>query len=238
MALRVKRLPFAVAIFYFVVLFAFIAATVVGNRAITVMTQSTQKPNRSIIVIDAGHGGEDGGATSCTGILESVLNLEIANRLSDLMHLLGYNTVMVRTTDTAIHTQGNTIAARKASDLKARVQLANETENGLLISIHQNYFTDERYSGAQVFFSATAGSEELATILQTNMVSALNPGSKRKAKRAAGVYLMEHITCTGVLVECGFLSNHIEEAKLRSPDYQKKLCCVIATSVNQYLKNT
>lgn len=235
--MRIKGISGTLALFYFGVLSAFVATAVMGNRAITVMTQSMQKPNRSIIIIDAGHGGEDGGATSCTGVLESALNLEIAIRLNDLMHLLGYNTVMVRTTDTAIHTQGNTIAARKASDLKARVQLANTTEHGLLISIHQNYFTDERYSGAQVFYSATAGSEKLGKLLQTNMVSTLNPGSNRRAKRSSGVYLMEHIACTGVLVECGFLSNRIEEAKLRSPDYQKKLCCVIASSVNQFLKS-
>ncbi len=235
--MRNKKLPITFAVFYFAVFSAFIAAAIVGNRAITVMIQSSQKPNRRTIVIDAGHGGEDGGATSCAGILESNINLEIALRLNDLMHLLGYDTVMVRTTDTAIHTKGNTIAARKASDLKARVRLTNETENGLLISIHQNYFTDERYSGAQVFYPPTAGSEELGKILQRDVVAALNPGSNRKAKRATGIYLMEHIACTGVLIECGFLSNRVEEAKLRSPDYQKKLCCVIASSVSAFLQS-
>ena len=235
MALHIRRLPIVFALFYFAVFSVFIVAAIVGNRAISVMTQSAQVENRHTIVIDAGHGGEDGGATSCTGILESNINLEIALRLNDLMHLLGFDTVMVRTTDAAIHTQGNTIAARKASDLKARVQLANGTENGLLISIHQNYFTDERYSGAQVFFPKTAGSEWLAKSLQNELVAILNPGSNRKAKSASGIYLMENISCTGVLIEWGFLSNHVEEAKLRSPDYQKKLCCVIASTVGGFL---
>ena len=137
-------------------------------------------------------------------------------------------------TDTAIHTQGETIAARKASDLKARVRLANETENALLISIHQNYFSESQYSGAQVFYSKTEGSQTLANVLQNAFREKLNPGSNRREKTASGVYLMEHITCPGVLIECGFLSNPDEEASLRSPDYQKKICCVIAATVCGY----
>lgn len=220
---------------YAILFLTVLLITLVGSNVITTMSQSAPLANRHTIIIDAGHGGEDGGATSCTGVLESSINLEIALRLDDLMHLLGYKTTMVRTTDTAIHTQGNTIAARKASDLKQRVTLANETENGLLVSIHQNYFSDERYSGAQVFYPATTGSEELGKAMQKELVSSLNPGSKRQAKKASGVYLMEHIECTGVLIECGFLSNREEDRNLRSPDYQKKLCCVIASSIGRFL---
>jgi len=221
--------------FYALVFLSVMLLTLLGSNAVTVLSQTAPLENRHTIIIDAGHGGEDGGATSCTGVLESGINLEIALRLDDLMHLLGYKTTMVRTTDTAIHTQGNTIASRKASDLKQRVRLANETEKGLLISIHQNYFSDDRYSGAQVFFPGTDGSEELGKSLQRDIVSVLNPGSNRQAKKASGVYLMEHIECTAVLIECGFLSNHQEEEKLRSEDYQKKLCCVIACSVGRFL---
>ena len=220
---------------YFLILSIILLAVITGSRAVTVISENAPLTGRSNIIIDAGHGGEDGGATSCTGVLESNINLEIALRLNDLMHLLGYDTVMVRTTDTAIHTQGNTIAARKVSDLKARVSLVNQTENSLLISIHQNYFTDERYSGAQVFFPDTNGSAEFAKLLQKDIIFALNPGSNRQAKKASGVYLMEHIQCTGALIECGFLSNYSEEARLRSADYQKKLCGVIASSVSRFL---
>ncbi len=186
-------------------------------------------------MIDAGHGGEDGGATSCTGVLESNLNLEIALRLNDLYHFLGYDTIMVRTNDTALHTQGNTIAARKASDLKARVAIANSTEKCIWISIHQNYFHDERYSGAQVFYADTEDSDIIGKQLQSNLVRTINPGSKRQAKKANGVYLFEHMQCTGILVECGFLSNREEEAKLRSANYQKQLCCVIGATIGTFL---
>ena len=86
-----------------------------------------------------------------------------------------------------------------------------------------------------MFYAGTQGSEALAKKLQQNLVASLNPGSNRKSKRSDGVYLMEHIDCAGVLIECGFLSNAAEEARLRSPEYQKKLCCVIAATVREYL---
>lgn len=187
------------------------------------------------IIIDAGHGGEDGGATSCTGKLESVYNLEIARKLNDLMHLLGLHTKMVRTSDTSVYTQGNSIAEKKVSDLNYRVKLVNETENAILVSIHQNTFPDGQYRGAQVFYAPKGEGKDLAEQLQTALVQTLNPGSNRRSKRADGIYLMEHIQKTGVLVECGFLSNAEEEANLRSEDYQKKLVCVIAATVFNFL---
>ena len=158
--------------------------------------------------------------------------------MDDLLHLLGYRTRKTRTSDVSIYTTGSTIAQKKVSDLKERVRIVNETENALLLSIHQNQFSDSRYSGAQVFYAKTTGSKELGQKLQTELVSALNPGSNRKSKPVSGVYLLENISCTGVLIECGFLSNPQEEARLRDEDYQKALCCVIAASLHQYLSNT
>ena len=207
-----------------------------GSRAVSVISEGLPIENRRCIVIDPGHGGEDGGAVSCTGKPESAYNLEISLRLRDLLHLLGYDTKMIRTSDISVYTSGETIAQKKISDLKQRVHLINETQNAILLSIHQNQFTDSRYSGAQVFYAATDGSEALAKQLQDGFVGTINPGSSRRSKKSSGVYLMEHIQCTGVLIECGFLSNPEEEAKLRSPDYQKKLCCVIAAAVAEYLK--
>ena len=209
-----------------------------GSRVVSVISERLPIVRKRCIVIDAGHGGEDGGATSCAGFLESTYNLEISRRLNDLLHFLGYETRMIRTDDVAVYTTGDTIARKKISDLKERVRITNDTENALLVSIHQNQFSDPRYSGAQVFHAKTEGSEELARQLQSALVASLNPGSNRECKRSSGVYLMEHIQCTGVLIECGFLSNPQEEAKLRSSDYQKKLCCVIAATIDQYLSNT
>lgn len=223
---------------YAVIILIFLVAVHWGNRAVTVMAESQPIERETCIVIDAGHGGIDGGATSCTGRLESAYNLEISMRLNDLFHLLGYDTRMIRTTDTSVYTKGETIAQQKVSDLKERVRIVNETENALLLSIHQNNFSDGRYSGAQVFYAQTEESEALAKLLQTALVESLNPGSNRKSKKSDGVYLMEHIDRTGVLVECGFLSNPEEEARLRDPEYQRKLCCVIAATVSSFLSNT
>ena len=187
------------------------------------------------IVIDAGHGEPDGGAVSCTGIPESRYNLEIAMRLKDLLNLLGHKTKLTRTGASSIYTKGNTIAEKKISDLKERVQIVENTHNALLISIHQNQFSDSVYSGAVILYGKKDGSKYLADSMQTAFVQHLNPGSKRKAKSADGVYLMEHISCPAVLVECGFLSNVQEEARLRSPEYQKKICCILASSISKFI---
>ena len=226
------------AALYVMTIVATIAVAQWGSRAVTVIAENLPIQREHCIIIDPGHGGEDGGATSCSGILESTYNLEISLRLNDLLHLLGYETKMIRTTDTSVYTKGESLAQKKISDLKERVRIANETEGALVLSIHQNNFPDERYSGAQVFYPQTSGSQELARLLQSALVSSLNPGSRRQIKQAQGVYLMEHIGCTGVLIECGFLSNREEEAKLRSAEFQKRLCCVIAATVGEYLSNT
>ena len=225
----------SILLFYILIVSLFLTATYWGSRATSVIAQKIPMERKHTVIIDAGHGGEDGGATSCTGKLEKEYNLEIAMRLNDLMHLMGLHTKMVRTTDISVYTQGQTIAAKKVSDLKNRVNAVNETENGLLVSIHQNTFSDGKYSGAQVFYAAEGESQVLAEQLQSTFCQTLNPGSNRRCKRADGVYLMEHIEKTGILVECGFLSNVQEEAKLRTSEYQKKLSCVIAATVCNFL---
>ena len=233
--MRKKALSIAFLPLYGLLFLSVLVFTILGSKAITVISRSVPLTGRHTVVIDAGHGGEDGGATSCTGILESNINLEIALRLNDLMHLLGYDTMMTRTSDTALHTQGNTIAARKASDLKVRLSIANSTPNCIWISIHQNYFTDERYSGVQVFYGDSNNSADLGRQLQSNFVKTVNQSSNRKAKKISGVYLFDHMIATGILVECGFLSNREEEALLRNEKYQKQLCSVVAATVGAFL---
>lgn len=229
-----KGIGMSILIYTLVISF-FLAATYWGSQAVSTMSQIIPLKRAHTIIIDAGHGGVDGGATSCTGVLESGINLEIALKLNDLMHLLGYRTKMIRTTDCSIYTKGETIAAKKVSDLKERVRIVNETENAVLVSIHQNTFSDTQYHGAQVFYPKTEGSMELAKQMQNGFCTTVNPGSNRKTKKASGVYLMDHIQCTGVLIECGFLSNPEEEAKLNDPVYQRKLCCVIGASLSEFL---
>lgn len=204
------------------------------SRAVTASVIQKENARRATVIIDPGHGGMDGGAVSCTGVLESKINLEVAQRVHDLLALLGEQSVMIRTADVSVDTEGDTIARRKVSDLKNRVKLVQQTENPVLLSIHQNQFSDSRYAGAQVFYGRH--SEALAKAMQSTLVEALNPGSRRKCKQADGIYLLQQVDCPAILVECGFLSNPQEEEKLRSSAYQKALACVIATVTTRYLE--
>ncbi len=215
--------------YYLLTVIVIICISLWGSRGVTVSVQNTPVERYNTLIIDPGHGGIDGGATSCTGVLESQINLQIGLRLRDLMHLLGYHTVMTRTTDTSIHTHGNTIAAQKVSDLKNRVKLVEETPNAIYIGIHQNIFADSRYHGAQVFYGNEDESKTLAHIIQQKLCPA------RQCKPGEGIYLLQNIHAPGVLVECGFLSNPAEEAKLRDTAYQKWLCAVIAESLREFM---
>ena len=209
-----------------------------GSRVVTVLSENASINNRKTIIVDAGHGGVDGGATSCTGKLESQFNLEIAHRLNDLLNLLGINTIMIRNTDCSVYTEGETIAQKKISDLKERVRIVNSTDNSVLISIHQNQFPVSKYSGAQVFYAPTEGSQALAKSMQNALINNLNINSHRQAKTANSIYLMQHIHTTGILVECGFISNPQEEYLLRTKQYQQNICSVIACEISNFIYNT
>jgi len=229
---RKPLLPLTLA--YVLTIAGLLAAVRWGSRAVTVLAEQIPIQREICFVIDPGHGGEDGGATSCTGIPESTLNLQISLRLNDLLALLGCDTLLIRDSDVSVYTKGESLAQKKASDLKERVRMVNETENAVLLSIHQNHFPDSRYSGPQVFFHESEESIVLANAMQSALTENLAPSSKRKIKPAQGIYLMEHIQKAGILIECGFLSNPDEEARLREAEYQKKLSAVIATAAIAY----
>ena len=189
------------------------------------------------VIIDPGHGGEDGGALSPTGVKESALNLEQSLRLRDLLRFLGLSVVMTRENDVSVHSpEAVTISEKKVSDLRNRVRLVRETQNALLISVHQNMFSDSKYRGAQVFYAASSGSRQLAERLQQIFDTRVDPGNHRKAKECLTAYLMKNVHCTAVLVECGFLSNPEEEQKLQSPDYQKLLTAAIGAGLTEHLE--
>lgn len=220
---------------YLFVITGAICAAFLASDSVTTMVENAPIENRTCIIVDAGHGGIDGGATSCTGVLESQFNLQIACRLDDFLHFLGYKTIMTRITDTSIYTEGVTIAQQKLSDLKQRVKIVNDTQNGILISIHQNTYPDAQYHGAQVFYANDDVSRSLAQALQTGFKAVLDPNNNRRAKAASGVYLMQNIQRPGVLIECGFISNPQEESLLRDERYQIKLVGVIGLALSSQL---
>ncbi len=218
-------------------LIMFLTSGYLINYSVNTVSVFQKDDTATCFIIDPGHGGVDGGAVSCTGKYESHINLEISLRLQDLMHFLGLKTKIIRTEDVSIYTRGESIAAKKASDLKERVRIVNETENGILLSIHQNYFSDSRYKGAQVFYAANTNSESIAQTLQKHLQLYLASPSNRKAKTIDRLYLFNHITKPGLLIECGFLSNREEALLLEKLDYQRKLCAVIACLCTNYRGN-
>ena len=189
-----------------------------------------------IVLIDAGHGGEDGGASSSDGVLEKHINLQIALRLQQVMALLGVKTHMIRETDISVYT-GNckTLSEKKVSDLKNRVAMTEQYENPILVSIHQNHFSEARYSGSQIFYAPTEGSRDLAATMQSYVSIGVNEKNIRDIKPADSVYLLNHISCPGILVECGFLSNPTEAELLQQKPYQTRLSAVMGCAVLEYI---
>ncbi len=182
------------------------------------------------LILDAGHGGEDGGASTASGEKESNINLAIVLKTKALMAFLGVEPQLTRDTDISIHSDGaETIRQKKVSDLKNRVAMVESISNAILISVHQNHFTDSRYSGFQVFYNNGDANQQWGENTQAVLQQVLNPGNDRKAKPIPdGIYLFDHISCPAILVECGFLSNAEEAALLSTDVYQRKIAIALA----------
>lgn len=192
--------------------------------------------NRSTLVIDAGHGGLDGGAISDSGLKESDINLAIALKTEALAHFLGVDTVMTRETDTD---NSENKAYSEHDNLVERAKLANSTENAVLISIHQNKFPSAVVSGAEVMYSDNDDSKALGLLTQGNLVALLDTANRRVARPAPKELLLTSTAeCPTILVECGFMSNPQEVQKLASNEYQLKIAAILSGSYIQYLNNT
>ena len=184
------------------------------------------------VIIDAGHGGFDGGATaeSTDGtVLEKDVNLSIAKRLYFLFQAAGIECVMTRTEDVML-------GEGKAYDLKNRLELTKKYENPVFISVHQNKFPDGNCRGLQVYYSKNNGaSETLALFIQNVGRAYLDPDNERNVKKAdSSIYLLDRLTCPAVLVECGFMSNAEELGLITSADYQKKLASAIFAAAVEF----
>ena len=189
------------------------------------------------LIIDAGHGGLDNGASSADGMLEADINLDIALKMNALAQIFGIEAVMTRdSADLPYPEQADTIARKKVWDQKRRVSLVEGTKSGILISIHQNTYPDPRPSGAQVLYAATDGSCELGELVHENLVSSLNPENRRVAAPISKtIYLMNSVSCPAILVECGFLTNAEEAGKLATDEYKTKLAVILLASYMQYV---
>lgn len=191
------------------------------------------------VIVDAGHGGEDGGAVSDDGVVEKDINLDISRKLSDFLKLFGYDVTETRTEDVSVFTDGNTVRERKVSDLKNRLSLFNSDKSNIVISIHQNKFTESKYYGTQIFYSPN--NEEsvlLAENIRNTVVTLLQPDNTRECKKAdSNIYLLKNAEVPAVIVECGFISNYNECQKLVSSDYQKQMAYSISLGFIGFYNN-
>ena len=209
---------------------AFLGSTAFLESQIAKPVFSASEAAALTVVLDPGHGGEDGGAVSPDGVEESGLNLEIALRLQELLCFSGVKTQMTRIADVSIHQEeARTIQEKKASDLRQRVEIVNGIPGAMLLSIHQNSLPSSVVTyGAQAFWNQQAGAERLAVSIQDALNQAINTHRAKGAKPIAStIYLMRQITAPGVLVECGFLSNPEETLRLQQAGHQCRLAVAI-----------
>ena len=198
--------------------------------------QSIPVRKTPVYVLDAGHGGADGGAVSTGGLYESDINLSITLRLRDVFLLVGRDVVLTRSDEQSLADDPSaSLRQQKVSDTQNRVELINSIERARLISIHQNTLAGHAsVHGAQVFYSATDSSAEIAETIQQALNRVINiDNGKSKKPISSDVYLMSHITCPAVLVECGFLSNNAETERLQNASYQTLLAVTICCSATE-----
>lgn len=221
------------------VLFGALIPAVSYANARALQTASQPQTFRTVIV-DAGHGGFDGGTVASDGTPEKEINLAIAMRLRTILDCFGVRTVMTRTGDDSIHDPSCTgIRAQKISDIHNRLHVMEETDDSVFVSIHQNHFTKARYHGTQVFYSGNdARSERLAQAIQSAVTQALQPDNTRRIRQSGTeIYLLYHAVRPAVMVECGFLSNPEETEKLKDDGYQTQMALSIADGIMRFLQS-
>lgn len=190
------------------------------------------------VIIDAGHGGEDGGASSAAGLVEKDVNLEIAKILADMLRASGVKVIMTRDEDKLLYDRNTDYQGRKKKlDMAARLGIMQKADNAIFVSIHMNSYTSERYSGLQVWYSSNhADSETLAELIQLNNQKLLQPDNTRRIKNAeSSIFLLKEAPCPAVLVECGFLSNPSEAAKFETREYRQAVALMLCTSILEFL---
>ena len=240
-ALTTKRHTlFLFARVFFLILLFLLAGLItffLSERLNTGAVAAVSKP--PLVIIDAGHGGEDGGAVGVNGVYEKNLNLAMANELASLLRGAGVEVILTRTEDRLLYGDGEDVPGeRKKNDLKNRLAVAEENPEAIFVSIHMNTFSVAKYSGLQVYYADTEGSQALASAIQNSVRRDVQPQNHRVPHAASSsIYLLYHAVGTSVLVECGFLSNPEECVLLSQKDYQSRLCFSIFCGMMKYMEN-
>ncbi len=189
---------------------------------------SKMRPN---IILDAGHGGIDGGAVSGNGTPEKDLNLQITRILADLLRENGYTVILTRTEDVMLTSDAG--GSRKMQDLRGRLEIASSHPDALFLSIHMNTYPSSSCTGLQVYYTRNnSEAEAFAESVQSTVKKMLQPDNDRAIKPAtSSIYLLDRNPSCAILVECGFLSNSTEAEALADPDYQHALALAIGAAV-------
>ena len=216
----------------FMILFLLMGA-IIASWKLSELTANVSKEEKKakkdqvVIVVDPGHGGEDPGKVGINDVLEKDLNLQIAKKVKKLLEEAGIKIVLTRTNDK--------VPDAKKEDLNQRVQLINETKPKLALCIHQNSYPDAKIKGAQVFYhTITPEAEDVASIVQEQLRT-VDPTNTRQIKENDTYFMLKNTQVPTIIVECGFLTNPDEAAKLTQEDYQDKLAQAICEGVVKWL---
>ena len=217
-------------IFVFVTSFSFNY----GIRSIKSVNKNNNVCSKYTVVIDAGHGGKDSGTSAKDGTREKDINLSIARALYDYLMVCGVNTVMTRYDDYEVYKENE---QRTRSDLYNRLDFINSIDNAIMVSIHQNFFTNESEWGMQIWYSPNDEYSKMIAdnILNINSSLLSNTNGRTNRKSTDDYYILYKATCPSVMVECGFMSNVKENEKLKALDYQKSLAYAIMLGLNEYI---
>ena len=205
------------------------------NRENTVVTSSLPVTNK-VIILDAGHGKPDEGASSKSGTTEESINLLITKKVQGLLEQSGSTVVLTRSDENGIYDlDSNSIRNKKVSDIKNRVKIGNNSSADIFVSIHLNKIEQSQYYGWQTFFkSSNEQSKKLAQSIQTGLNNSIQKENKRESLKITGKYIIDHVEIPTTIVECGFLSNPEEEKQLQEEEYQDRLAWGIYTGIMDY----
>lgn len=233
-----KKSIIAIITAFLIILSAMLYLTFMAN--FSAAEASSMPITQKTVIVDAGHGGDDGGAIGIDGTVEKDINLDIALKLEKILKFYGFNVIMTRTQDVMTCDDGiDSLRKRKISDIHNRFELMRKNPDAIFISVHQNKFEDSSQHGTQVFYSGNdERSKELAEAIQTSVTLTLQRKNDRVVKKSgSGIYLLYHAKIPAVLVECGFISNSDEVKKLKDESYRMKLAILIADGLLKYLSN-
>lgn len=226
-----KRLAMEELCGLILLLMVFLAAKYGSVQAVSAQAQKKERP---VVVVDVGHGGRDPGKVGIDGSLEKDVNLAIALKLKTYLEQSDVKVVMTRETDTGLY--GEESSRKKMEDMKARCRIAEGSGADLVVSIHQNSYHQEQVSGGQVFYyQSSEKGKKLAEIIQKRFDYVLGEQNRRQARANGNYYLLLHVKCPIVIVECGFLSNRKEAALLQDPEYQDRMAWTVHMGIMEYL---